>query len=219
VELQGSRPKPRIETLSDLIFGLALSIGAIALIGNPPQRVSMLWSDIIGFAFNFLILISVWMRYTRVMSVLPLETRKTTVLNTLLLFAVSLEPFLFNTFTSADISMASSATSNPLFQATTALYGLDLGTIMAVMGVFTFLLASEQKKLVPPDMLKQLRGEVLGWLVASAIFLVSALPVFDSLVVSGTFVRTDLWPGALLVSLVRRGAKLVHREASAEISA
>ncbi len=41
--------KPRIETLSDLILGLALSIGALTLIGQPPtdfgQLVQSIWSN------------------------------------------------------------------------------------------------------------------------------------------------------------------------------
>lgn len=54
----GLKPKPRIESLSDLIFGLALSIGAIALVSNPPSADLGLFRDIVTFAFNFLILIS-----------------------------------------------------------------------------------------------------------------------------------------------------------------
>ncbi|HYC27103.1 MAG TPA: TMEM175 family protein [Nitrososphaerales archaeon] len=207
MEQQASRPRPRIESLSDLIFGLALSIGAIALIGNPPKQVGDLYTDILGFAFNFLVLISVWMRYTRVMSILPIETRRTSILNTALLFAVSLEPFLFNTFTSVAIT---SPTSDPLFRVTTALYGADLGTMMLVMGVFTISLADEEKKLVPTDMLRQLRSEALGWFASAALFLVSATPLFNDLVVLGTFVRTDLWLAALILSLVRRGARHIH---------
>ena len=123
-----ARPRPRIESLSDLIFGLALSIGAIALIGNPPSTVMGLFEDLLTFGFSFLILISVWMRYTRVMSVLPLETRRTILLNVVLLFAVSIEPFLFN--------ILRSNTSAALSDASSALYGLDLGAIMLVMGIF-----------------------------------------------------------------------------------
>jgi uncharacterized membrane protein len=85
-----------MESLSDLISGLALSMGAIALIGNPPTTVLGLYDDIFTFAFSFTILISVWMRYTRVMSVLPFENRRTIFLDILLLFSVSIEAFLFN---------------------------------------------------------------------------------------------------------------------------
>ncbi len=63
-----TRPRPRIESLSDMIFGLALSVGAITLVGNPPTTGGALYNDILAFDFGFLILISVWMRYTKIMS-------------------------------------------------------------------------------------------------------------------------------------------------------
>ncbi len=201
------RPRPRIQSLSDLIFGLALSIGAIALIGSPPADVGGLFNDLLSFAYNFLILISVWMRYTRVMSALPLETRRTTVLNTVLLFTVSLEPFLFNIFRSQN-SMTPVALQ--LFQVSTALYGVDMGVMMVVMGVFSLALADEERKLVPSDMLRQLRREAVAWFAAATFFLVSAAPAFDTLMIGPTFARTDLWVGALLVSWVRRSIERHH---------
>lgn len=202
-----ARPRSRIESFSDLIFGLALSIGAIALIGSPAADVGALFNDVLGFAFNFLILISVWMRYTRVASVLPLQQRRNAILNTILLFTVSLEPFLFNTFRSGNTA---TPVQLSLFQVSSALYGIDLGTMMIIMGAFTTLLADEEKKLVPADMLRQLRRESVSWYVGATFFLVSAAPIFDSLTYGGSFVRTDLWLVALLVTWVRRGIARRH---------
>jgi uncharacterized membrane protein len=95
-QAQKARPRPRIQSLSDLVFGLALSIGAFALVSSPPATDSGLYRDIATFSFNFVILISLWIRYTRIMSALPIETKKIVLLNTILLFTVSIEPFLFN---------------------------------------------------------------------------------------------------------------------------
>ena len=53
-------PKPRIESLSDLIFGLALSIGALALIAQPVLSPADLVRDLVDFAFGFIVLIAVW---------------------------------------------------------------------------------------------------------------------------------------------------------------
>jgi uncharacterized membrane protein len=199
-----SRPRPRIESLSDLIFGVALSIGAIALIGNPPTTISGLLNDILTFAFNFIILISVWMRYTRIMSVLPLENRRTITLNTILLFCVSIEPFLFNILRSNN---SGTPVAQALIQVSSALYGLDLGVMMLVMGTFTVALADEERKLVPKEMTGQLRSEATTWLISGAIFLISSTPIFDAMVVDGSFVRFDLWLGALLVVWIRRAAR------------
>lgn len=194
---------PRIESLSDLIFGLALSIGAIALIGNPPSTVSGLFDDMLTFAFSFIILISVWIRYTRIMSSLPLENRRTMLLNTLLLFTVSIEPFLFNIFRSGNSTTPVAAA---LLEMASALYGVDLGVMMLIMGIFTVALADEERKLVPKEMRKKLRNEAATWLISAAIFLISATPIFTGPLLQGTLVRTDLWLGALLVVFVRRRA-------------
>jgi len=90
------RPRPRIQSLSDLIFGLALSIGALNLISNKPADTQALFGNIATFGFSFLILIFVWFRYTEIMSVLPVETTRTRALNTVMLFLVAIEPYLFN---------------------------------------------------------------------------------------------------------------------------
>jgi hypothetical protein len=42
-EAKEQTPKSRIESLSDLIFGLALSIGALTLIGKPPDDFGRNW--------------------------------------------------------------------------------------------------------------------------------------------------------------------------------
>src|SRR2546426_3972533 len=65
------RPRPRIETLADLVFGLSLSIGAIGLIASAPTTQSEINSHIYAFGFTFLVLITAWIIYTTYMSVLP----------------------------------------------------------------------------------------------------------------------------------------------------
>ncbi len=58
--------RPRIEGLSDLIFGLALSIGAIQLLGVPTQSTVQLLTVIGSFGGSFSILIGLWSRYTTI---------------------------------------------------------------------------------------------------------------------------------------------------------
>jgi len=64
-------PYSRIEGLSDLIFGLALSIGAIQLVGNSPRTHGQLITALAEFEFSFLLLINVWDRYTTIVSMVP----------------------------------------------------------------------------------------------------------------------------------------------------
>jgi len=65
----GVRPRPRIETLADLVFGLSLSIGSIALIANPPKSAGEITTHILAFAYTFFVLITAWLIYTTYMSV------------------------------------------------------------------------------------------------------------------------------------------------------
>jgi uncharacterized membrane protein len=208
-EAPRGKPRPRIESLSDLVFGLALSIGAIALVSSPPTTNQGFYKDIATFGFNFVILISIWLRYTRVMSVLPVETRGTLMLNGILLFTVALEPFIYNILRSGNSALKVSAS---LYEAASSSFGLDVGAMMLIMGVFTLTLADEERRLVPGGMTKGLRSEALGWFIAAGIFLVSAVPLFGRVNVVGTqvtgvTVRSFLWLLALLVSWVRSGIR------------
>jgi uncharacterized membrane protein len=204
-EATPARPRPRIESLSDLVFGLALSIGAFALVSSPPTDDSGFYRDVFTFGFNFIVLISIWIRYTRIMSVLPIETRRTMLLNSLLLFTVSLEPFIFNILRSGN---SASRPSPSLYEAASSFFGIDVGAMMLIMGVFTLALADEEKRLVPAAMLGRLRSEAEIWLTSAALFLISAIPIFGrisigSLPLSGISVREFLWVAALLTSWIR----------------
>src|SRR5881628_603900 len=92
------RPRPRLETLSDLIYGLSLSIGAISLVitNSQSSSASDIDKNILQFLFVFLILITSWIIYTSDMSVLPIETRFVTFLNVVLLILVAIIPYLFD---------------------------------------------------------------------------------------------------------------------------
>jgi len=203
-------PKPRIESLSDLVFGLALAIGAIALVYNPPVATSGMYRDIAIFGFSFIVIISIWIRYTRIMSVLPIETRLTLLLNTLLLFTVTLEPYLYTILRSGYSTTTPPSAS--LFESASSLFGIDLGAMMLVMGVFTLALADEEKRLVPARLISQLRSEALSWFIATAIFLASAIPLFGKMdlggaVTTGFTIRQVMWILALLVALASPAAR------------
>src|SRR5437016_14613732 len=96
--LQGEQhrkhPRPRLETLSDLIYGLSLSIGAISLVitNSQSSSASDINRNILEFLFVFLILITSWIIYTSDMSVLPIETRLVTFLNVVLFILVAIIP-------------------------------------------------------------------------------------------------------------------------------
>ncbi|HYA56843.1 MAG TPA: hypothetical protein VEH57_00015, partial [Thermoplasmata archaeon] len=87
--------KVGIGSISDVVFGLALSIGSLMLVARTPQTGSSLLSGIYYFGFSFLIVILVWLSFRRIVVVLPYETPATLIVNVALLFCVAIEPFLF----------------------------------------------------------------------------------------------------------------------------
>src|SRR5947208_7907284 len=107
-EQHRKHPRPRLETLSDLIYGLSLSIGAISLVitNNQSSTASDINRNILEFLFVFLILITSWIIYTSDMSVLPIETRLITFLNVVLLMLVAIIPYLFDQVVSTFIHSA-----------------------------------------------------------------------------------------------------------------
>src|SRR5467141_2777123 len=145
----GVRPRPRIETLADLVFGLSLSIGSIALIANPPKSAGEITTHILAFAYTFFVLITAWLIYTTYMSVLPVETRTVTFLNVALLVLVAIVPYLLNgvevanpVLTPDEVSMIQKHSST--------LFALDLGGILLILATFAHVISLEEKKLVAP---------------------------------------------------------------------
>ena len=188
-------PRPQIETLSDLVFGLALSIGALALIGRPAATASDVTHDVLGFLFSFAILISVWIRYSSIMSVLPVEDGGSIMLNIILLFLVSIEPYLFSLVT---------APGQSLKQYASVLYALDLGGLMTILALFTHLTTIEERGLIKRELIgehKQLRNINI---LCAAFFLISLLPVFWSWTFNGTPLRFYLWGAPLVLVWISR---------------
>ncbi len=196
---KGSVPKPRIETLSDLVFGLALSIGAFSLLSQLPANPRDVLNDIAWFGFSFLVLLSVWLRYTDIMSVLPLETRTTLFLNTLMLFLVSLEPYLFNL-----VSLFAHAISPGVVEYASVILTLDFSGLMIILAFFTHELALEEKGLIPTRLItryKRTRNLLFVW---AAFFLVAALPQFWSLTEEGIPIRFYVWIVPLIAAWITR---------------
>jgi hypothetical protein len=184
------RPKAPIKSLSDLIFGLALSIGTISLIAGVPKNPYDIAEDLLQFGFSFLILISVWMSYTSIISVLPLEDQTTIILNIMLLFLVSIEPYLFwlNATYVADVLKDAS-----LLQSASSFYALDMAGLMIIMALFAHQLSIEEKKLVPASSLRRYGNYRNTLLVSACIFTLSVLPQFWSLTLWGVPSRFLIW--------------------------
>jgi hypothetical protein len=189
--IAGPIPRPRIETLSDLVFGLALSIGALTLVGKTASTPADIRSAIIGFGFSFIILISVWLRYTWIMSALPLETATAVALNIALLFLVSVEPYL--------LSLVNTAEALSMFDYASTVYALDLAGLMAILGLFTHMLTIEERKLVPARLVGRQKRMRNASFFSAFLFLTSTLPQFLAWRFDGTPLRVIFWYVPLIV--------------------
>jgi len=195
-------PRPRILSLSDLIFGLALSISALTLIGHQPTSAAELFASLGLYGFSFLILISVWRLYSSITSVLPTETAGLVGVTYVLLFLVSIEPYLFN----------------ELFTVTTFadiisdVYACDLAIMFMILAAFNHVLASEERNFVAKSLLGHYRTSRNLCITVALIFLISTVPPLGSIYVfttssSGTTfgitIRSVLWISSLFVQWTR----------------
>lgn len=186
------RVKIRIESLSDLIFGLALSIGSLILVGKAlPTSGQDLLNNVLNFGFSFLIITMTWLGYSRTISVLPIETQSALFLNLGLLFCVALEPYLYYVLFASTIPEAGSMA-----------YGLDVGALFLILASLAYLLLKEENKLaqsnqgrIHPVVISRFKRAMIAQSIIGGLFLASALPIFWMPTPIG-YLRFDLWYSA-----------------------
>ena len=181
------RPRPRLESLSDLIYGLSLSIGAISLVVTNGQTssVSDINKNILDFIFVFLILITSWIIYTSDMSVLPMETRLLTFLNIVLLVLVAIIPYLFDQITSPSSTVDVQNYSSILFT-------MDLAVNLLIMAIFAHVIAKEEMQLVDGEVMIRYRRSRNILLFLTVVVLSSLVAPWDLLLI-GIHVRLLVW--------------------------
>lgn len=201
-------PRDRVEALSDLIFGLSLSIGAIVLVTQTAPKTSHdVISSLIEFAFSFVVLIRVWTRYTNIMADLPVDTATTRNLNLVLLFLVSVEPYLFYLVFG---TIGREPTISLSSDFTTAIYSLDLAGLFSILGFLTYLLAQEEKTQHVPELVRNFQFSAGTQLFAAFLFLVAADGLFWRIAPFGLPLRFWLWGGALIIGSIERAYVYRH---------
>jgi uncharacterized membrane protein len=199
----GAHPRPRIETLADLIFGLSLSIGSIALIANPPKNTDEITTHILAFAYTFFVLITAWLIYTTYMSVLPTETRTVTFLNVSLLLLVAIVPYLLNGVEVVNPVLNSQAVSIVQDYSST-LFALDLGGILIILATFAHVISLEERRLVAPDLVHLFKNGRNRMALLAMLTLVSVAPQFWQWTFLGIPLRLYLWYPPLISYWVGR---------------
>jgi hypothetical protein len=209
------RPRARIETLADLIFGLSLSIGSIALIASSPTSTTEIGGHIAAFGFTFLILITAWIIYTTDMSVLPVETKSITFLNVALLLLVALVPYLLNSTELVNMNL-SPAQASAIKDFSSSLFALDLSGILVILAAFAHVISIEEKRLVAPDLASLFRSGRNRMAVLAVIMLISVAPQFWQVTIFGTPSRLYLWYLPLISYWVGRALRPETRSYSIE---
>src|SRR5712691_4285990 len=202
----GVHPRPRIETLADLIFGLSLSIGSIALIANPPKSTGEITTHILAFAYTFFVLITAWLIYTTYMSVLSVEPRTVTFLNVGLLLLVAIVPYLLSgvevanpVLTADEISMIQNYSCT--------LFALDLWGILIILATFAHVISLEEKKLVAPELVTLFRNGRDRMAILAVLTLISVAPEFWDWTLLGVPIRLYLWYPPLVSYWVGRAVR------------
>jgi len=192
LETEERRPRPRIEGLADLIFGVSLGIGSIVLVGSQATSPGDINGHIAAFVFTFLILITAWIIYTTDMSVLPVETRAVTFLNVLLLLLVALVPYLLNGVELVNPSLTASQ-SSALRDYSSSLFAIDLAAILFILATFAHVISMEEKKLVAPEHAVRFRGGRNRMLVLGVVMAITVLPIFWQVTWFGVPARMYAW--------------------------
>jgi len=195
----GYDPRPKIEGLSDLIFGLALSLTAYSLLTRPPITMTQFATDVLAFTFSFLILISVWLRYTGIMSVLPIENRTTRLLNVAMLFTVCLEPYLFNL-----VSLFSRATDTIIVEYASVFFAADMASLVIILTFFVHELTVEEKQLIKPELVEPTRRVRNSMVLSAFLFFLTMAPQFWQWRILNIPLRFYLWLIPVLIFWVGR---------------
>jgi uncharacterized membrane protein len=205
------RIKIRIESLSDLIFGLALSIGSLTLISKPaPNTGAELTVNALLFGFSFLIIVMNWLAYSRTIAVLPIESQSALYLNLVLLFCVALQPYLYyilvSTQSLTQVNFESSA------------YALDVGTVFVILASLTYILLKEERTLIRespqklhPLLVARFKRAMIVQLAVGAVFLLSTLPFFWIPTQFGV-IRMDMWGSAFVFFFLLRSGRRKGRQ-------
>ncbi|OLE70215.1 hypothetical protein AUF78_07570 [archaeon 13_1_20CM_2_51_12] len=202
-----ARPRPKIETLVDLIFGLSLSIGAVALITvSAPSSTAEINRRLLAFIFTASFLITNWMVYTYQMSVLPVETNFVIYMNVVMLILVATVPYLLYNVEFANPSLTAPEYS-VIQDYSSSLFAVDLAAILAILASFSHIISIEEKRLVAPGLAKSFRQSRNVQAILSVIVLISLAPVFWDLSIFGVQLRLYIWAIPIIVYWIRRSVQ------------
>ncbi len=189
-----------------MVFGLALSIGSLFLILNLTPDVGVIFLNILFFGFGFVIIVMIWLGYSRTMAVLPIEVPFALFLNIALLFCVAIEPYLLYvlfTFQNAHLAFYTSSA-----------YAVDVGVTYLVLAGLGRLVVKENSgsegSRIHPVIVTRFKAILKIEYLIAGFFLVSALPIFWVSTPIGPL-RFLFWYSSLVFFFARRLPKVDAR--------
>ena len=194
--------KKPIEDLSNMVFGLALSIGSLEFVVNLNVDHQVVLDSLFTFFFNFILVVYIWFRYTRALSLIRVENRIEMDLNILLLFLIIIEPYLF------DLLNASNLPSDLDFSS--VLFAFDVGTMMLILGVIytiglRYYKNKDKDKEKDNTFLYSYDSIKIGLYITGIIFIISAMPTFWEISLLGTKLRFISWVVGTFITFFYRG--------------
>lgn len=192
---RGNKVRLKPDSFSDIIFGLALSIGSLILIQNQVLAWQNFVWNILLFGFSFAVIAMVWLSFSETMRYLSTEIPSVVFLNLLLFFCVVLEPYLFYTLMNSDGKLSIVASD---------VFALDVGFMFFVLGTLALIVAKHAKHYHPnfhSNDLTILQGMIYPRYILAALFLLSVDPFLWVSTPLG-HVRVLLWISSLGVFLI-----------------
>lgn len=183
--------KGQIKSLSDIVFGLAISIGGIGFIYSVPSDKNAVINGMAWFALGFLILIVLWVNYTRVMDETEIESPWDMMLNVVLLLCVSIEPIFLN--------IISSGTMDDF---ATMIYAIDVGTMLIIFSVFYHWIVEDKTREGKHDEMMEFRHLRVIRIADGGIFYLSILPFFWNNMLFGIHLRFIVWFLAIVPAML-----------------
>ena len=185
--------KKKIEDLSNLVFGLALTLGAITLTKPASDDLGSLFNVVTQFGLSFTVIIWIWWLYNNLVTEQHLARKGMVPLNILLLFLVVIEPFLLSV-------------SQPYSSGKIA-YSVDLGFTLLIFATFTKADMKDEQVAQNENQMNLLRSNWHLSMACAVIFFASLVPQL-LLGGPGEYIQSLMWLSALFIGVIGRYLRL-----------
>ncbi|MGD0719001.1 MAG: TMEM175 family protein [Thermoplasmata archaeon] len=166
----------RIEALTDMIFGLALSITAIQLAFAPPNDEIEVVGYIAEFVVSFSLLIWIWMSYTRISERITAEREEILLLNAGLLLVVSLEPYLlFIVWSGVFLGK-----DEVILNLSSIAWSVDVAFMFLILGLMTRQGILHSQHRIPSEVSRDVRLLIYWRYLTAGLVALAVLPIFWS---------------------------------------